>query len=128
MPARLRPKRDAHGHRYWTPELIEQIKEWIEKNHFHPGRGIDYHPTPEQLRRHVDKIRAAAHARSNEFSDEAEMLRIIARDALNNRGLTPDQLVENLPQVHDQLVAGGYEMTLADATRIVSEVIQEYGE
>ncbi len=128
MPPNLRPERDANGHRYWTPELIEKIKEWIEENHFHPGRGIDYHPTKEQLRRHVEKIRAASHARSNEFSDEAEMLRAIARDALDSRGLTSEQLITALPQVHDQLVAGGYVMSLADATRIVSEVIQEHEE
>ena len=128
MPSHLRPERDANGHRYWTPELIDGIKKWIKDNHFHPGRGIDYHPTEEQLRRHVDKIRAAAHARSNEFSDEAEMLRQIARDALNNRGLTSEQLVAELPRVYDHLAEQGYEMTLADATRIVSEVIQEHGE
>lgn len=62
MPKYLWPKRDHLGHRYWTLELIELIRVWMEKNHFYPGRGLDYDPTPEQLQSHIAKIRSRRRA------------------------------------------------------------------
>lgn len=117
MPDSLKPQRDEHGHRYWTPELIAQIKTWIEENHFHPGRGIDYSPTPDQLQRHMEKIRSAAGERSNMAHDEIA-LRHMVSEALN-MGIAPEKIIESLPSVAAKLDHLG----LGEAARIAGDVI-----
>lgn len=116
MPARLRPKRDEHGHRYWTPELIEAIKKWIDDNHFHPGRGIAYHPTQKQLKAHIDKIRASS-GRSHFNGKQAALKEQIA-EAIQVLGVEPDKIIAGLPKVAKD--AG---VDLGDALSIAAEVI-----
>lgn len=118
MPARLRPKRDSLGHRYWTPELIEQIKKWIEDNHFHPGRGIDYHPTQKQLKAHIDKIRNAS-GRPH-FNGKHDALREQIQQAVTELKVPPDKIISTLPKVAK---AAGVE--LSDALSIAAEVIEQ---
>lgn len=129
MPKSLRPKRDALGHRYWTPELIEQIKEWMAENEFHPGRGIDYHPTPQQLEQHIGKIRRASRQRAANTSVDQRLepglaiLRGYIEEAINEMGVTPEQVVAALPSVIEQFKAQGHDVNIEDALRIVTDVI-----
>lgn len=115
MPKHLRPKRDEHGHRYWTPDLIEKIKEWILKNHFHPGRGISYDPTPEQLAGHLSKIRTIAGSRRN---GKHETLRGQLEQAFVEMKLPPKQILSNLPHAAEE--AG---LPLDEALTIAAEVV-----
>lgn len=120
MPARLRPKRDEHGHRYWTPELIEQIKKWIADNHFHPGRGIAYNPTPEQLEAHINKIRAASKPHPH-FNGKQGALKQQITEAIEILGIAPDKIIAELPKVAK--TAG---VDLSDALTIAAEVIEQH--
>lgn len=115
MPKSLRPKRDEHGHRYWTPELIEKIKEWIVKNHFHPGRGISYEPTPDQLASHLSKIRSTSTGRRN---GKHEILREQLQQAFIEMSLPPKQILSNLPHAADEV-----DVPLGEALIIAAEVV-----
>lgn len=120
MPASLRPKRDPSGDRYWTPGLIEEIRRWIEDNHFHPGSSLRYSPTPEQTRRHVERIREAARARRVNGHDPVGDLEAKVREAIYDLGRSPDDVVRALP-----LVAAGMGVSLGDAVAVVAQVIAE---
>lgn len=117
MPAKLRPKRDALGHRYWTPQLIEQIKEWIVKNHFHPGRGIDYDPSPEQLAAHIKKIRSSSSSRAGR-NGKHDALKSQVSEAINDLGVDPSKVLAGLPTV-----AAQHGVPLEEALRLVAEVV-----
>jgi DNA-binding transcriptional MerR regulator len=112
MPKKLRPKRDDQGNRYWTPELIEEIKAWIIKNNFHPGRGISYAPTPERLQQHIDRIRRSSKKTTDEPAPLAELRELIA-----TAPVPQDQVAAQLPQVAAQMG-----IPLADALRVAGEV------
>jgi len=43
LPEELRSKRDDRGWRYWTPEQVEGIKQWIIDNDIRPGKGLRKH-------------------------------------------------------------------------------------
>lgn len=116
MPKSLRPKRDSLGHRYWTPELIAKIKEWIVKNHFHPGRGIDYDPSPEQLAAHITKIRSSSH-RADQNGAHGE-LRKVVEQAIIEMKLPTEQILSNLPSVAQQS-----SVSLEDAIIITADVL-----
>lgn len=121
MPASLRPKRDALGHRYWTPALIQQIKEWIQRTGFHPGRGIDYHPTQARLQQHIDKIRHAARANGKLQEDpQVAGLRQMVREAIVDLKVDPDVIVASLPKVISTM-----SIPLDRALEVAAEVIHE---
>lgn len=124
MPANLRPPRDHLGHRYWTPELIEQIRDWITANNFHPGSAISYEPSPERLAEHIGKIRHAAAQRNG----HAGPLRDLIVDALDRLQVPPEKIIEMLPGV----VAGinqreGIEIHLDEALRTAGDVLASRG-
>lgn len=118
MPANLKPKRDEHGNRYWTPSLIQQIKDWIVKTGFHPGRGIEYHPSPARLQQHIEKIRHAA--RSHGEDKQVEGLRTLVREAIVDLGISPDEIVASLPRVVSTM-----SIPLDRALEVAAEVIAE---
>ncbi len=43
LPPELQSKRDERGWRYWTPEQVEGIKNWIVENDIRPGKGLRAH-------------------------------------------------------------------------------------
>lgn len=126
MPKRLRPKRDGNGNRYWTDELIAEIKTWIEANGFHPGRGIDYHPSPEQLASHIKRIRrsSAGKARNghHHITPEEVELRDLTVEAIEQLQLDKAKILASLPQVIERFPG----MKLDDAMRIVGDVFSQY--
>lgn len=122
MPKRLRPGRDEAGRRYWTPSLIEEIKDWIAKTGFYPGRGIAiYNPSPEQAQAHIEAIRRSLH-RSGEVETEVR-LRESAHEALFELGVDPQALLAHLPTAAAELG-----IPLSQAMVIVSAVVDEYEE
>lgn len=116
MPKKLRPKRDDHGNRYWTPELIAEIKEWIVKNNFHPGRGIDYQPSPERLQQHIERIRHSSTKKNG--SEPAPLAQL--RQLISEAQATPESIAEQLPSV-----AASMGIPLADALRVAGEVFAQ---
>lgn len=117
MPVELRPSRDANGNRYWTKELIEQIKGWIAESGFHPGRGIDYHPDAQRLQQHIERIR---HSSRRGTDDSTELLKALIEDALDTLGLTQEGIVAMIPQVISQ-----YDISLQDALRVAADVFAQ---
>lgn len=121
MPEELRPERDEHGHRYWTPDLIHEIKNWIKDNNFHPGNGIAYHPSPERLQSHINKIRIAAGSSQN---GHTQPLRDLIDDAIKNHGVTPENIIKMLPDVVAKVNSkDGVEITLKEALHVASQAI-----
>lgn len=116
MPVELRPKRDEQNNRYWTPELIEQIKKWIVDNHFHPGRGISYEPTPERLQQHINRIRHSSRKNDKEPAPLAA-LREVIEHARTELKVPEDRIVAMLPEV-----AAKEGIPLNEALRVASEV------
>ena len=43
LPEHLQSKRDERGWRYWTPDQVEGIKQWIIDNDIRPGKGLRTH-------------------------------------------------------------------------------------
>lgn len=124
MPSQLRPPRDELDHRYWTPELIEHIRDWIVANNFHPGSAISYDPSPERLAEHIGKIRRAALARSSHSGP----LRDLIEDALDNLHVAPEQVIKMLPDVVATVnEREGIDIHLDDALRTASEVLHARG-
>lgn len=65
LPVDLRPHRAYRDWRYWTPEQIEGIREWIRETDRRPGKGLPhYNPTEKALE---DAIEAMRKPRSREF-------------------------------------------------------------
>lgn len=115
IPEHLRPQRDANGNRFWTQTLIDEIKKWITDTGFHPGSGISYHPSPERLQQHIDRIRRST--RSKLVDEKQEALRVMITEAITVLGLTEDQVVAALPNV-----IGDFGIEMSDALRVASEV------
>lgn len=58
LPDHLWPQRGQRGWRYWTPEQIEGIKEWIRDTDRRPGKGLaHYDPTEAELNRAIAAMR-----------------------------------------------------------------------
>lgn len=50
LPDHLRPHRGERGWRYWTPEQIEGIRQWLRETDRRAGKGLPhYNPTEQQL-------------------------------------------------------------------------------
>ncbi len=43
LPENLRSHRDERGWRYWTPDQVEGIKQWIIDEDIRPGKGLRTH-------------------------------------------------------------------------------------
>lgn len=116
MPDELRPPRNDAGNRYWTPELIDEIKKWILENHFHPGRGISYDPSPERLQQHIQRIRKS---NSTKTTTEAAPLAEL-RQFISEAQAPHETIAEQLPSV-----AAKMGIPLADAMRVAGEVFAQ---
>lgn len=58
LPTHLIPHRGHRGWRYWTPEQIEGIKEWLKETDRRPGKGLPhYNPTEADLDRAIAMMR-----------------------------------------------------------------------
>lgn len=58
LPKKLMPKRGERGWRYWTPDQIKEIREWIRETDRRPGKGLPhYNPTERELERVFEKLR-----------------------------------------------------------------------
>jgi hypothetical protein len=58
LPKHLQPHRGERGWRYWTPDQIEGIKEWIRETDRRPGKGLPhYNPTEAQLDKAIQHMR-----------------------------------------------------------------------
>lgn len=61
FPQELHPLRDERNERYYTPALIEKIREFLRTSDFRPGNGIkNYTPSDDDRDRHLKSLRAAA--------------------------------------------------------------------
>ncbi len=122
MPRNLRPPRDHNGHRYWTPELIAQIKEWMVENEFYPGRAI-YHPDKERLQKHIERIRQANQSKEAPVERNAA-LRKMVEEAVFELNVPPAEVISSLPRVVEQMnEAKGVDVHLDEALRLVAEVV-----
>src|SRR5690606_20380970 len=58
LPQHLWPHRGYRGWRYWTPEQIEELKDWLKRTNRVPGKGLPhYNPTEASLERALDQLR-----------------------------------------------------------------------
>lgn len=58
LPQHLRSHRGNRGWRYWTPEQIDGIREWLRDTDRRPGKGLPhYNPTELQLDRAIHAMR-----------------------------------------------------------------------
>lgn len=58
LPKNLLPQRGERGWRYWTPDQIEGIKEWIRDTNRHSGNALPhYNPTENELDSAIDRMR-----------------------------------------------------------------------
>jgi hypothetical protein len=58
LPKGLLPKRGKRDWRYWTPEQIEGIRDWIRATDRRPGKGLPhYNPTEADLDRAIEQMR-----------------------------------------------------------------------
>lgn len=58
LPAELLPHRGERQWRYWTPDQIEGIKQWIKDTNRIPGKGLPhYDPTETQLDQAIEMMR-----------------------------------------------------------------------
>jgi hypothetical protein len=58
LPIRLRSHRGERGWRYWTPEQIEDIKEWIRDTNRYSGKALPaYNPTENELDKAIEAMR-----------------------------------------------------------------------
>lgn len=58
LPDDLLPHRGTRGWRYWTPEQINGIREWIRKTDRRPGKGLPhYNPTDKELDKAIEAMR-----------------------------------------------------------------------
>ncbi len=60
LPSNLLPVRDGdQGWRYWTPEQVEGIKEWMLAAKMSPGSGLNLSPEREEAMLETLRRRAA---------------------------------------------------------------------
>jgi len=69
LPDELLPHRGSRGWRYWTPDQVEGIKEWLKETDRRPGKGLPhYDPTEKDLNRAIEAMRRPKR-RSSEFEN-----------------------------------------------------------
>lgn len=58
LPADCVPSRDERGRRFFTPEQIDKIRQWIVDTDRRPGKGLTYYsPSFEEVEKQVVKMR-----------------------------------------------------------------------
>ena len=58
LPAQLLPQRGDRGWRYWTPQQIEQIKDWLRDTQRYTGTALEnYNPTDKELDKAIEAMR-----------------------------------------------------------------------
>jgi hypothetical protein len=58
LPAHLISHRGVRGWRYWTPEQIEGIRQWLRETDRRPGKGLPhYNPTEIELDKAISAMR-----------------------------------------------------------------------
>lgn len=58
LPKALRPHRGARNWRYWTPEQIAGIKDWIRETDRRSGKALKHwNPTEKELDKAIDAMR-----------------------------------------------------------------------
>lgn len=58
LPNELLPHRGQRNWRYWTPEQIEGIRQWIKQTDRRPGKGLPhYNPTEAALDAAIEAMR-----------------------------------------------------------------------
>lgn len=58
LPKHLRPFRGARNWRYWTPEQIEGIKNWIRETDRRSGKALTHwNPTEKDLDKAIEAMR-----------------------------------------------------------------------
>jgi len=58
LPAHLRPHRGDREWRYWTPDQIEGIKEWMKETDRRPGKGLPhFNPTQAAIDKALANMR-----------------------------------------------------------------------
>jgi hypothetical protein len=58
LPENLRSQRGVRGWRFWTPDQIEGIKEWIRDTNRHSGNALPHwNPTEKKLDEAIDAMR-----------------------------------------------------------------------
>jgi hypothetical protein len=71
LPLHLFPKRDSRGWRYWTPDQVDAIRTWMDKELIVPGSaGGKYRPDPEQVREMLAKLREPRPSRRKQQREE----------------------------------------------------------
>ena len=64
LPRHLRPHRGDRGWRYWTPDQVDGIREWIRETDRRPGKGLPhYNPTEKELDAVIEKLRGPRKAK-----------------------------------------------------------------
>jgi DNA-binding transcriptional MerR regulator len=58
LPEHLRSNRGRANWRYWTPEQIEQIREWMRDTDRRSGKGLTHwNPTEKELDKAIERMR-----------------------------------------------------------------------
>jgi len=74
LPEELRPHRGHGGSqwRFWTPDQIEGIKEWIRKTQRYSGNALPhYNPTEKDLDKAIKKMRDKPHGKTSKLKEIA---------------------------------------------------------
>jgi hypothetical protein len=70
LPEHLRSHRGERNWRYWTPEQIEGIKEWIRDTQRYSGRALPgYNPTEKELDKAIEKMRRPRTSRTRQMEE-----------------------------------------------------------
>lgn len=59
LPTELLPHRDQNDRRYWLPEQVEKLREWVKT--LVPGSGLPgYNPSPSEIAQHVEHLQKSS--------------------------------------------------------------------
>lgn len=55
LPKAARPQRNDRGWRYWTPDQVPMILDWMKASDLRPGKGLaHYNPSREEVDAHIE--------------------------------------------------------------------------
>lgn len=70
LPEHLMPHRGDRGWRYWTPDQIDGIRNWIRETDRRPGKGLPfYNPTEKELDEAIKAMRKPRGKIASAFRD-----------------------------------------------------------
>jgi hypothetical protein len=71
LPPHLMPHRGHRGWRYWTPDQIRGIQEWLRETDRRPGKGLPhYNPTEKELEKAIEAMRKPRRRNNNSGQEE----------------------------------------------------------